>query len=126
MYSNSSQYQPSAATFSADSLTFASALLPQTINIDELAKLLGLSKWTIYCALTYRPYRIPPPIARSRKKQRLAWILVDVLAWMRGQYVAEAQNNPTIPEFEKRIGRPTKAEQIRRRGAAATGKAHGD
>ncbi|MDE1980754.1 MAG: hypothetical protein KGI81_00305 [Betaproteobacteria bacterium] len=92
--------------------SMAAKEMPQTLDINGLSQLLQISRWTIYTALTRRPNRIPPPIRRLRG-QRLMWLLADVLVWMREQ----PQQN--VAPLSSKKGRPTKSEEIVRRGTNA-------
>jgi predicted DNA-binding transcriptional regulator AlpA len=101
--------------------------LPVSLNVAGLAALLDLSPRTIYNILSTRPWRLPVPVARSRK-QRLVWLTDDVLAWMRrGQHqpdtaIQDRSHLGRAQPSSKKIGRPSKAEQVRRQSQGA---AHG-
>ena len=101
--------------------------LPITIGVVELACIFKIHPDHVYRLLKSDPDRLPPHVRRTKPKQRLVWILDDVLAWMRrGQHHQSAvtQVNPRLGHAHvssKRIGRPTKAEQIARREGATHG-----
>lgn len=84
-------------------------MTPILITPSELASLLGLATRTIYNRLHTRGDL--PPVIRICSKPRFA--LADVHAWIDAKRTATAPT-PDQPS-KRRIGRPTKAEQVARR-----------
>ena len=84
-------------------------MTPIPITPSELASLLGLATRTIYNRLHTRGDL--PPTIHICSKPRFA--LTDVHAWIDAKRAATTptQNQPS----KRRIGRPTKAEQVARR-----------
>ncbi len=102
--------------------------LPLSVGVAELACILKMHPDHVYRLLKTDPGRLPPPAPRTKPKQRLVWILIDVLAWMRrGQHqpdtaIQDRSHLGRAQPSSKKIGRPSKAEQVRRQSQGA---AHG-
>ena len=90
---------------------------PPIVGVSELAVLLGKTPATIFADRCRAPHKIPPactpPGAKSPR-----WITADVVSWLRGYQEAPAQA-PAKPTSARRVGRPTKAEQMRCKAATA-------
>lgn len=82
---------------------------PPVLDVADLAVLMRQAVPTILSNRTRAPERVPPSCQPPGAKQPL-WLLDDVLAWLR-----EHQH----PAEGRKVGRPTKAEQIAKRRAAA-------
>lgn len=80
----------------------------QVSSIQEVAKKLGKSVSSIYSDLSRRPYALPPRIVVPGSRKVLFF---DVDLWLE-QHVVRA-----TPPTKARVGRPTKAESLRKWGA---------
>lgn len=86
---------------------------PLLISPAELGKLVGLATRTIYNRINERGDL--PPVLRLGRLPRFA--LYDVHAWIDAKRTSVAATATAAPA-RRRPGRPTKAEQIARRGRA--------
>lgn len=82
------------------------------LTVEELAKRWRKSPETVRSDSSRSPWSLPP-ICRLPGTRRLLWRLVDVERFEAG-CVTQAQTSAAFAEGRRR-GRPTKAEQIRRR-----------
>jgi hypothetical protein len=94
-----------------DRKSYASVLGP-VLNLDGLAQLLHRDRATIKADRCRAPHRVPPAHKPPGTKEPL-WLLDEVLQWLR----AHPDCSPT-PNTSRRIGRPKKAEQVRRARAS--------
>lgn len=94
-----------------------SLALPRFVTVRELAARIARNEFTVYHWLKKAPERLPKP---TRIHGRVLFVEADVRAWFEAQ-CSDAIETPTIHvEMPKRgRGRPTKAEQVRRRSTAA-------
>lgn len=90
---------------------------PPIVGVSELAALLGKTPATIFADRCRAPHKIPPACTPPGGKSP-RWITADVIAWLRGYQEAPAQA-PAKPARARRVGRPTKAEALRRKAASA-------
>ena len=94
----------------------SSAPVRPHLFIDELAARRGLNKFTIYHWLSEKPGQLPPAF---RLGGRIVFKLKDVEAWEDSVLVPYAPGQkPAVRDLgEPRAhrGRPTKAQQIKRR-----------
>lgn len=101
---------------------FAKVKMDKLLTSDQLAAVLGVSVQTLYNRRT-RGEPLPPCVKVGRL---LRYEQAEVHAWLASQretlhvqQVALAKPPPTAtPQVARRRGRPTKAEQIRRRQLA--------
>lgn len=75
------------------------------LDLDDLARLLHRDRNTIKADRCRAPDRVPPAFKVPGTKEPL-WLLDDVLDWLR--------QHPESASGKHQIGRPTKADQIRR------------
>lgn len=98
---------------------FAKVKMDKLLTSDQLAAVLGLSVQTLYNRRT-RGEPLPPCVKVGRL---LRYEQTEVHAWLASQREAQhaqqaalAAAEPTAaPQVARRRGRPTKAEQLRRR-----------
>lgn len=96
--------------------------LPQRVFVDDLAKAIGLSKFTIYHWLKTDSARLPPAY---RQGSRVCFRIEDAREWMESQLVPYQPGGLAFVRREnvelanKKRGRPTKAETVAKRLAAA-------
>lgn len=101
-------------------------VLPQTptAGFDGLAELLHVSRSTIVTLHSRARHRLPPA-CRVPGSREPVWIISDVLAWLRQHPEGDSSTDATdvqTPELapaKRRPGRPTKAQQVAARKAAA-------
>lgn len=90
---------------------------PPVIGVDLLSVLLNKTPQTIFADRSRAPHKVPPAcVAPGCKQPR--WITADVIDWLR-QYKEPVAAAPVPADEKGAVGRPTKAEQIRRRKLAA-------
>lgn len=82
------------------------------LTVEDLAARWHKSPVTIRSDASRAPHALPP-LCRLPGLKRLLWRLVDVEAFEAGHVVSAEP--PAPPAFSRRRGRPTKAEQLRRR-----------
>ncbi len=82
------------------------------LTVADLAVILGLKRQTIYNRLCTCPETLPP-VTRLPTFRGPRWSPRVVREWQ-GRY-----DPPSVPPERRHPGRPTKAEQIARRNAAA-------
>lgn len=85
---------------------------PPVVGITGLSELLGKSESTILMDRHRAPHRVPPECTPPECRSPL-WLTADVIAWLAGFRRPAAP--PPAPKEPKKVGRPTKAEQIRKR-----------
>jgi predicted DNA-binding transcriptional regulator AlpA len=101
--------------------------MDELLNVDQLAKLLHKSPHSVRHDATRNP-RALPPICRIPGARRLLWLSSDVESWLRKHVVVELYRDNSELETStyqlgadairfatRKVGRPTKAEQIARR-----------
>lgn len=77
-----------------------------TLFIEELAKLLGKTRDSVYTALCRNPESLPPPLYIPGRST-LIWLREDVLEWLK------AHRATTIDrETKSNRGAPTKRERM--------------
>jgi len=89
------------------------ATLPPVLGIEDLSKILRKKPSSITVDLCRAPYRLPPPCTPPGQREQI-WLAEDVLDWLRA-FRRPAASKPEPQVEKRRPGRPTKAEQIRRR-----------
>lgn len=85
---------------------------PPAFGYDGLSVLLGRSTASLQADRCRKPATLPPACTPPGTKSP-RWLLTDVLTWL------EQYREPKIRQREPKLGRPTKAEQIAARRAAA-------
>ena len=97
-----------------------SNLCRPTVDVDELAEILGISPATVFTKLNRQPQELPPRILLPGKTKKVLWLRTVVLDWL-AAHCAPAQRpvpdpsdfrlvkSPSYPSLEKRgRGRPRK------------------
>jgi len=87
--------------------------LPRFVTVRELAARIARNEFTVYHWLKKAPERLP---RITRVHGRVLFLEADVRAWFdsqRGDEIAAATKRCEPPQRQR--GRPTKAEQVRRR-----------
>lgn len=93
----------------------AGADFPPVIGVDLLSLLLDKTPQTIFADRSRAPGKVPPAcVLPGCKSPR--WITADVIDWMRKHQEKPGQAKPA---GARRVGRPTKAEQMRCKAATA-------
>lgn len=98
----------------------------ELLTVEDLAELLHKSPHSVRHDATRNPSALPP-ICRIPKTRRLLWRRIDVEDWLAQHVTTEVpeHSGPTSgwltnwlggTEKKHRVGRPTKAEQIAKRG----------
>ena len=85
---------------------------PVTWGIAELGCFLGLEPKTVVDRLSRAPHRLPPRIKKTGQREKPRWLIVDVLAWARGDLPTVLQ--PCCVERPIRQSRSKNAEPARR------------
>ncbi len=80
----------------------------RTLDVEGLAFYLKKSPLTVGNDLSRSPERLPPPIRTTGRKA--LWLEHKVLEWLEAQI---SQPTPAV----KKLGRPTKVEQMARQAA---------
>lgn len=91
---------------------------PLVIDVAGLAAMLGLSPKTVQQDVYRRPDRLPPRLLVPGVR-RILWLRKDVERWLEALPRTPANGvygTAQSPAPQRRRGRPTKAEQLARRG----------
>lgn len=80
-----------------------------TVDVDGLAEILQTSSNSIRTRLCREPHTLPPRL-KLPGNTRLLWLMEDVMNWLK-----QCRTEPAPAPAPRKRGRPTKAEQARRR-----------